>query len=201
MASHFHDFPTRVGMARGMAKSRLPTPRFPHPRGDGPHEAPLAIGCPEISPPAWGWPAAAIHTRARAEDFPTRVGMARPSFDRPRPRRRFPHPRGDGPLNPNPNIPCPTISPPAWGWPVEIAVRFHVFVDFPTRVGMARLITNPKHRPYGFPHPRGDGPPQTPHFQRFTRISPPAWGWPAAAIATRARAEDFPTRVGMARRD
>ena len=71
------DFPTRVGMARHTAPMAPGILRFPHPRGDGP---PGLIGGDHgnlISPPAWGWPAGTLSNFVDAEDFPTRVGMAR----------------------------------------------------------------------------------------------------------------------------
>ncbi len=33
----------------------------------------------------------------------------------------------------------------------------------------------------------------------LTKISPPAWGWPALGGNVRSKLPDFPTRVGMAR--
>ncbi len=144
-----------------------------------------------------------MHDGIRTEvlqDFPTRVGMARKEA---RPRTggpRFPHPRGDGPKQLSLNGPTYEISPPAWGWPDVLAHHRPAVRDFPTRVGMARLDRRRERRQTRFPHPRGDGPrpPLTP--PPSAGISPPAWGWPGRGKRLARPASDFPTRVGMARR-
>ena len=71
------DFPTRVGMARGIDPARCNPAGFPHPRGDGPNRIAGHGPRPPISPPAWGWPAMPSARCIRQADFPTRVGMAR----------------------------------------------------------------------------------------------------------------------------
>ncbi len=53
-------------------------------------------------------------------------------------RKRFPHPRGDGPLSGDAITDSERISPPAWGWPGVALVGDDILHDFPTRVGMAR---------------------------------------------------------------
>ncbi len=91
------------------------------------------------------------------------------------------------------------ISPPAWGWPDLDLLVTHAGNDFPTRVGMARRATGTGGVPWGFPHPRGDGPPKSASFTIGIGISPPAWGWPATFRRRDGHKPDFPTRVGMAR--
>ena len=54
------------------------------------------------------------------------------------PGTRFPHPRGDGPVQRDYRSDRASISPPAWGWPVNRATAAEGVIDFPTRVGMAR---------------------------------------------------------------
>ena len=132
------DFPTRVGMARSRRNMHTGTRGFPHPRGDGPSGDVVSLGNFPISPPAWGWPDLLTPRSYPLKDFPTRVGMAR---RRPPPhpsRRRFPHPRGDGPVRAWPLPGGHPISPPAWGWPGKGHQRCGPDRDFPTRVGMAR---------------------------------------------------------------
>ena len=73
--------------------------------------------------------------------------------------------------------------------------------DFPTRVGMARRAEILRILETGFPHPRGDGPMFTMPVDQVLAISPPAWGWPAVELTTEYLTADFPTRVGMARRN
>ena len=53
--------------------------------------------------------------------------------------------------------------------------------------------------PYGFPHPRGDGPHIGNSQPLGVRISPPTWGWPVCSSISQHAGEDFPTHVGMAR--
>ncbi len=64
--------------------------------------------------------------------------MARDKITRIPAPHRFPHPRGDGPVLQRFRHLFNAISPPAWGWPVEIMNKPSHPVDFPTRVGMAR---------------------------------------------------------------
>ncbi len=172
------DFPTRVGMARSGQKIGAARNRFPHPRGDGPFMLPPFQPSNKISPPAWGWPEEELVGDSDAEDFPTRVGMARPRRLAGRWRCRFPHPRGDGPNVVNYYCPKPEISPPAWGWPVRMERPHQRPPDFPTRVGMARCGNRGRRPARGFPHPRGDGPPLFSAPGLRSVISPPAWGWP-----------------------
>ncbi len=72
-------------------------------------------------------------------DFPTRVGMARWWGLSIHALFGFPHPRGDGPSLVLHVSPSGGISPPAWGWPVQPMLSSAGYLDFPTRVGMARL--------------------------------------------------------------
>ena len=138
------DFPTRVGMARMTPAPTTAPPRFPHPRGDGPHADKKCRLVPLISPPAWGWPAGAAGRRQLDADFPTRVGMARAVLGDGRARLRFPHPRGDGPDSFKHIGLIKAISPPAWGWPDGREHAPLPAVDFPTRVGMARNHHHPE---------------------------------------------------------
>ena len=193
------DFPTRVGMARTSTPPGRRAHRFPHPRGDGPKRRSKSPSTSSISPPAWGWPGITAPAQNQDEDFPTRVGMARALGFCPGGNGGFPHPRGDGPLARQWWGARRWISPPAWGWPAGVVPESGRCRDFPTRVGMARERLDESNPLPGFPHPRGDGPPSQGHSRHRKAISPPAWGWPAAAAAARQSLGDFPTRVGMAR--
>ena len=132
-------------------------------------------------------------------DFPTRVGMARKHLDYDPKILGFPHPRGDGPRHWLGLIRHWQISPPAWGWPAPTHIPQNRNGDFPTRVGMARYCIAENYHNEGFPHPRGDGPRFLCAVAVAGPISPPAWGWPAYQWLVANYAEDFPTRVGMAR--
>ena len=155
-----------------------------------------------FSPPAWGWSVPGAPCAGCLCVFPTRVGMVRTSTSEASVSCRFPHPRGDGPVNVAPQWRSRWFSPPAWGWSNGCGERKTREPVFPTRVGMVRsAVADAEHR-QGFPHPRGDGPPWTvttcptslfshprgdgprtsgvePGWQVF---SPPAWGWSALPV-------------------
>ncbi len=152
-----------------------------------------------MSPPAWGWPGRVSCTCCPEPDVPTRVGMARCAVPPSMSRNRCPHPRGDGPPSSGPRQSLLWMSPPAWGWPAKLDTIIANFGDVPTRVGMARFMLIPEIPTSGCPHPRGDGPLLSEHFDAGFAMSPPAWGWPAKKRLTPARLSDVPTRVGMAR--
>ena len=91
------------------------------------------------------------------------------------------------------------ISPPAWGWPGQVEIQSGPYMDFPTRVGMARRVKMDTLHQMRFPHPRGDGPRTRSMLDDPAKISPPAWGWPGSSADFDPIRRDFPTRVGMAR--
>ena len=72
-------------------------------------------------------------------------------------------------------------------------------MDFPTCVGMARVVNAAHHPLRRFPHLRGDGPEDLSATVVWVPISPPAWGWPVAVRDLPFDLLDFPTCVGMAR--
>ena len=152
-----------------------------------------------ISPHAWGWPAVLHAGRQGCRDFPTRVGMARREPKLSPARSGFPHTRGDGPQGAMNYMIKREISPHAWGWPVGPYEVRQIYSDFPTRVGMARRDRKTTPGGFGFPHTRGDGPYREARLLVVARISPHAWGWPAEGVPEVWAADDFPTRVGMAR--
>ena len=131
--------------------------------------------------------------------FPTRVGMVRFVAASASSRIGFPHPRGDGP-----NFSCSfcvrsEFSPPAWGWSAMPTGKVFMRQVFPTRVGMVRIRVGINRTDGRFPHPRGDGPPESPSASRKSRFSPPAWGWSAGQSSSDQLPDVFPTRVGMVR--
>ena len=193
------DVPTRVGMARVVFLDYVGGDGCPHPRGDGPWMTPLRTAQAMMSPPAWGWPAKPTSTIIRSTDVPTRVGMARSAFIVLIHCNRCPHPRGDGPTTSRMLKFNASMSPPAWGWPVEIKRPVAPSWDVPTRVGMARsshFLANHQER---CPHPRGDGPILDKSIIIEMKMSPPAWGWPDFFTWANCSSVDVPTRVGMAR--
>ena len=133
-----------------------------------------------FSPPAWGWSVAEANRVCGVSVFPTRVGMVRPRGSSSPDLRRFPHPRGDGPLPLAGIESFGAFSPPAWGWSDQSPIAPPHHHVFPTRVGMVRRRRRRCRCRNCFPHPRGDGP-------------------PGSAVGGQ-DAEVFPTRVGMVRR-
>ncbi len=192
-------FPTRVGMDRCISPPTTTAIRFPHPRGDGPQGGGLCSCGDEFSPPAWGWTVYIVSRNMPFLVFPTRVGMDRVGSLEPSKPGGFPHPRGDGP----PLIGCFSsegkFSPPAWGWTDEPASVYRWLEVFPTRVGMDRRGRRLSHGHVSFPHPRGDGPPQSAPHKPAELFSPPAWGWTGRRIGRAGFQGVFPTRVGMDR--
>ena len=186
-------------MARGRGRLRGRRRGFPHPRGDGPAATSAGGGARAISPPTWGWPARRNLTNKQTKDFPTHVGMARSYGEQPEYVNRFPHPRGDGPMELSLRNTMAEISPPTWGWPVVSPREYNFTTDFPTHVGMARTGERNGGFQERFPHPRGDGPKFSAHWKGVGMISPPTWGWPGMVRRVIAAEGDFPTHVGMAR--
>ncbi len=71
------EFPTPVGMARGMSKEYCHGERVPHACGDGPGHAAERHECARSSPRLWGWPVRSSLVASANSEFPTPVGMAR----------------------------------------------------------------------------------------------------------------------------
>ncbi len=186
-------------MARGLEPTSTTDNSFPHPRGDGPGDGFSSPDAGGFSPPAWGWPARIRRRLPRRSVFPTRVGMARQSACVVILRGGFPHPRGDGPRRASRRQARARFSPPAWGWPDCPPAGARARLVFPTRVGMARLMSALVRAGKRFPHPRGDGPPASAPPTSSRWFSPPAWGWPVQGTGRRPPLLVFPTRVGMAR--
>ena len=109
--------------------------------------------------------------------LPTRVGMVRLWILDLKPRRRAPHPRGDGPESALDFLDDIMCSPPAWGWSViKRGIRYAPEV-LPTRVGMVRFPKTSRTNLPRAPHPRGDGPITAKIAKLPVVCSPPAWGW------------------------
>src|ERR1035441_6073635 len=87
-------------MVRSRRTLGWPALGIPHPRGDGPSSWTAVSPYPPYSPPAWGWSATKHPKTPNVVVFPTRVGMVRlPNAHLLTP-CGIPHPRGDGPENP-----------------------------------------------------------------------------------------------------
>ena len=154
-----HVFPTPVGMDRDPAATISASPSFPHTRGDGPLLADFSV-CPiAFSPHPWGWTAQTPGKTRAVYVFPTPVGMDRSRARSARLQSRFPHTRGDGPVNDLRACFELVFSPHPWGWTARGPRRLSGPQVFPTPVGMDRTSTHTPTNRGGFPHTRGDGPP------------------------------------------
>ena len=89
--------------------------RFPHVRGDVPTLACTAATFSLISPRAWGCTEKSRLAPRRLADFPTCVGMYRALLLPARETTRFPHVRGDVPVDAETAGVNAAISPRAWG--------------------------------------------------------------------------------------
>ena len=187
-------------MARLTAAGAAAEARVPHACGDGP--AGLAGGQMECrsSPRLWGWPGSERGRRTRRGEFPTPVGMARRCASSRVSPSRVPHACGDGPHVPTGDGVHAGSSPRLWGWPDwRVAAQRRGF-EFPTPVGMARRSGRGGHPCVRVPHACGDGPPRSGSARRTVASSPRLWGWPVGQNVTPGRMLEFPTPVGMARR-
>ena len=112
---------------------------------------------------------------------------------------RFPHTRGDVPVNVGNLTVGGQFSPHAWGCSVGTGRRKAGLDVFPTRVGM--FLAAPAETPelMGFPHTRGDVPSSGIWSAIWGTFSPHAWGCSVVRHRDRVRGEVFPTRVGMFR--
>ncbi len=192
-------FPTRVGMVRIHPKHQRVCRHFPHTRGDGPSIVASSGLLSAFSPHAWGWSAVKQAYLLIGDIFPTRVGMVRIPIFLPRPRRYFPHTRGDGPQGGIMPMVGIEFSPHAWGWSAAVGRGRGSPRIFPTRVGMVRAVRLHGVAVFNFPHTRGDGPLCQLGNNISSQFSPHAWGWSLFTPLAIAEAIIFPTRVGMVR--
>ena len=172
-------FPTRVGMVRLKRVGQTSGECFPHPRGDGPGSALRYQVKMKFSPPAWGWSGRRPRPPHRRRVFPTRVGMVRENRRDGEAARRFPHPRGDGPLAASIFLTCQWLSPPAWGW--SDAKAHAEAVVFPPW-GMVRIQVEQVGLQFSFPTRVGMV--RNGRKVSFSIVFPPGGGWSASASHT-----------------
>ena len=192
-------FPTCVGMVRAWTHSTRWTVRFPHMRGDGPHQQQGLLPFTQFSPHAWGWSVPSFGRGSRPSVFPTCVGMVRNGELLHQHRASFPHMRGDGPYLVLPPTGRAWFSPHAWGWSETFETYAEEALVFPTCVGMVRPRTATACSSTRFPHMRGDGPPSCAPCRILPTFSPHAWGWSENRRIAENLQKVFPTCVGMVR--
>ena len=182
---------------------------FPRPRGDGPHDVPMARGRRTSGFPAHagmdpaqqsgsvGFPAhAGMDGMTRRVSPPTRGWTPSPDCF-PAHRcdliRRFPRPRGDGPVHllgrsmVLAGFPAHAGMDPSYRW----APALDHGAGFPAHAGMDPIQWPARRDRRGFPRPRGDGP-RTSRRRVELRppVSPPTRGWTPAR-------DGFPAHAGM----
>ncbi len=174
-------------------------PRFPRPRGDGPHTKSRCPGKTGVSPPTRGWPVCLSKNECALMGFPAHAGMA-PRHSQHKPsNRRFPRPRGDGPPKDLIGIPWMVVSPPTRGWPASIDALFASSSGFPAHAGMAPEDQTGNCWVDRFPRPRGDGPVSYKRCRSGKGVSPPTRGWPRRYRRDTCNSVGFPAHAGMAR--
>ncbi len=197
----YDEFPTPVGMARQGRVPNANTTRVPHACGDGPATGSWMTAHERSSPRLWGWPGRPIEYKFCDTEFPTPVGMARwPSSGASQP-LGVPHACGDGPDTPRSARRSLMSSPRLWGWPGRIHLIALFSIEFPTPVGMARLTRAGTRSGSGVPHACGDGPQSCPCPTCAAESSPRLWGWPGLEAGGGEGRAEFPTPVGMARKN
>ena len=129
-------FPAHAGMDLIPMPRAAPTWWFPRPRGDGPLAYCAALGCQPVSPPTRGW--TPDHARGRRDllGFPAHAGMDPSILLRCVAERRFPRPRGDGPLGNISLNNTERVSPPTRGWTGEVLLYGPIVDGFPAHAGM-----------------------------------------------------------------
>ena len=156
---------------------------FPRPRGDGPESVCREVLGIVVSPPTRGWTLRLRQLAVGFAGFPAHAGMDR-GRRCPRPcGRRFPRPRGDGPLTTTLTIAVVAVSPPTRGWTVRLGRGPCHAVGFPAHAGMDPRGSHDWPGANWFPRPRGDGPSSTAQATRLRSVSPPTRDGPLIAIS------------------
>ena len=136
LAGEAPGFPAHAGMVPYHRQGETARAGFPRPRGDGPIHASMPEPVSEVSPPTRGW--SRLHRDLHPVDagFPAHAGMVpccqRPSISC----RRFPRPRGDGPVRPEEAVRDFRVSPPTRGWSPRYCLTAPAELGFPAHAGM-----------------------------------------------------------------
>ena len=113
------------------------------------------------------------------------------------PSRRFPRPRGDGPLPPSEQFIGSTVSPPTRGWTPPHRHTSSLLRGFPAHAGMDPPQDPAPAQPKGFPRPRGDGPLPDVAAPGHVEVSPPTRGWTSLSRQQGIAIRGFPAHAGM----
>ena len=192
-------FPAHAGMDPAHQGLHDRAAGFPRPRGDGPLLIGEAHQHQRVSPPTRGWTVACPGHPRQACGFPAHAGMDPNELGRSRPDRRFPRPRGDGPMPPEAQWYIDGVSPPTRGWTHASECRRTGKGGFPAHAGMDLLPWRAPPGRSGFPRPRGDGPYYCGKNARGRWVSPPTRGWTFLVIGLKKLGGGFPAHAGMDR--
>ena len=129
--------------------------------------------------------------------FPAHAGMDRTSTWRGICSRRFPRPRGDGPMPRTLGVTDPAVSPPTRGWTPSAESLVPRVPGFPAHAGMDPRCRPSTRSASRFPRPRGDGPKAFTATQAGTGVSPPTRGWTRTRPGPWCGVVGFPAHAGM----
>src|SRR2546428_10838 len=91
------------------------------------------------------------------------------------------------------------VSPPARGWSLGVAKDMRRELGFPARAGMVPGEGKKRGENWGFPRPRGDGPPPRGDPAESDVVPPPARGCSLSHGEEPVDYGGFPARAGMVR--
>ena len=166
---------------RGWSQSPLSPPSytigFPRPRGDGPSTPPASRRSPQVPPPTRGWSPDCPPYHPRCAGSPAHAGMVPTAGTLSLIARRFPRPRGDGPLSFAPRPGSVLVPPPTRGWSHSGTTLRIQCNGSPAHAGMVPERDCPRRLHHRFPRPRGDGPPRITSVFPASMVPPPTRGW------------------------
>ena len=179
------------------ASARCMARRFPRPRGDGPAEKVLRVLVDTVSPPTRGWTIVDEPNSESMVGFPAHAGMDPHRRKGLSAVRRFPRPRGDGPLSVDVPRRRREVSPPTRGWTLHVTELGRDGHGFPAHAGMdPHRGSRPSPAPW-FPRPRGDGPWDRTSVVLASLVSPPTRGWTSSCFSLSRATMGFPAHAGM----
>ena len=171
--------------------------RFPRPRGDGPPDPHDKTPARLVSPPTRGWTRSLNPPGQRLNGFPAHAGMDPIRRARPWWTRRFPRPRGDGPVSAARARSFSWVSPPTRGWTPRLLRSRGPAHGFPAHAGMDPTTRRRRSVIAWFPRPRGDGPVNAEPAPCTAWVSPPTRGWTLGNRRPDHGRFGFPAHAGM----
>ena len=189
--------PAHAGMVPGHWPPSRGRQRFPRPRGDGPRSRRSRRGSSRVPPPTRGWSVALGRQARDLVGSPAHAGMVRRRPSGPGACRRFPRPRGDGPLLDMEYGVDLAVPPPTRGWSFVLGPPVRELDGSPAHAGMVPSTRKGKKTSPRFPRPRGDGPQIVHACVRCVRVPPPTRGWSAEIRPASRSCMGSPAHAGM----